>query len=250
MTTQEYLKRKLREELEKEYQKGIDLLHEGLIKSQPLSNVETILNRFLNVNDEHNNHVIINHNDNTALVEIKHIANDLNYVKTILSRINALGYFPSMIRLNLKNNTINKDYQYDESYLFKLLPNFKDLDKLQLKIEAKFDQELSNIPKKLYHTTNMKHLKKILEIGLVPKAKSKEAQHPERIYFGLTYSDAYDMFGNFKKKKSDQKYVILEIDTNNLKNLRLFHDPNYKGYGVFTLMNIPHNSIKVIKENL
>jgi len=49
-----------------------------------------------------------------------------------------------------------------------------------------------------------------------------------------------------KKSKIDTKWIIYEIDTNNL-SINLYKDPNYDN-GYYIIDNIPKEKIKIIEE--
>ena len=264
MTSEEYLKRKLREELLKandsKLYEEVKKLHEGLIKSHSIFETKKILGRlYTTIGLSWMNH-IVDRDDGTIVVDILPFKNDVNYIKNLLKYINNMGYFPSVIYKQTSDQSKPDDDNYDENLLLSLAKEYNLYNVLCIVIEAKYDVEVS-IKHKLYHTTRQEVLHKIMKNGLTPREKSKLSTHPERVYLALTYSDAYDLVVQLKtdyvrkyperyKTSDDVKMCILEIDPINVKYLKLFSDPNFKDNAVYTLMNIPKEAIKIIKENI
>src|SRR3990167_721669 len=119
-------------------------------------------------------------------------------------------------------------------------------------LEAKFDLEIDekDWPDKLYHVTRQDVLHKIKKIGITPRTESKKSTHTERVYFAKNYNSAKIIYHQFKKDYSNQKFAILEINPKLVNYLRLFDDPNFKGYGYYGLVNVPPDAIKIVKENI
>lgn len=220
---------------------------EGLIYSYPIESFGTYLSRILNaINIKH-------------VINIKEIENTLsltifNFDKEVLSILNSngnlSGYFISLIVL----------MRFDTSNM--IIKNINDLEKnidefkprsITFIFESKFDEEYKEKPRFILHVTEKKNLKKILSIGLVPKSNSKLSQHPERIYFALTYNAAVEYEKVFARNadKHIDDYDILQIDMTMLK-IKLMYDPNSihrsERFGLYTYDNIPPSAISVYKE--
>ena len=161
---------------------------------------------------------------------------------------NLFGWYPSYLYLENLSGMKNK-MNYDEKYLKK---TYKYLNEVSIIYESKFDIVV-NIPNKLYHLSIQEYEGKILTDGIVPKTKSKLSSHGNRIYVCSNIDDCEDLIEEMKfyffdkKDKVNTKWVIYEINTENLK-LKLFKDPNYIEKGFYLLGNIPPNNISVIKK--
>ena len=248
------------------YEDDYFVIYEGLIKTQSPKLAKNLLERmFLTVGYGKNifstrlkigpvttQPKIETHPDGTLIVSFLPLRNDIEDAKHILAYINNLGYFLTVIDYKEKRKLNLKKVSYNEEFLFELIKKYDFLEQFDVTIEAKFDVELDKdkISDKLYHITRQDVLHKIKKIGLTPRTKSKKSTHTERVYFAKTYEDAYDIYVQFKKGYSDQKYAILEINPKLVNYLRLFDDPNFKGYGYYGLVNVPPSAIKILKENL
>lgn len=110
-----------------------------------------------------------------------------------------------------------------------------------LTIEAKYDTpfEPETMPKFLFHVAPMRSRESIIANGLIPKARNKKSNHPERIYFSISKEGAFeirDIFVGMYKEEFDIWY----IKTESHKNRKWFLDPNYLGddgdaYGIYTV---------------
>ena len=226
------------------------IIYEGLIKTIKLDKSMNLLGRwFLMYNMSDRDNITIDNKSDTITINLLPFQKDINKVKELLKYINNLGYFISIVYYKYQKDREWNDFKYDEKKLFDLIKQYDNLERLYIILEAKFDIE-RDIPDKLYHVTRQDVLEKIKKIGLSPRSGNKKGTHPERIYFAKTYDDTYDIYGNFKAKNKEQKYVILEIDTSLVKHIRVFDDPNYKGYGYYILVNVHPNAITILKENL
>ena len=121
---------------------------------------------------------------------------------------------------------------------------------IKLRFEAKFDEEVvENIPSILYHITPTQNVNKILNIGLVPKSRSKASYHPDRVYLSKDLEDIENLGEMFYQKTGIKNWTILKIETDIIPGdyLKLYTDPNYK-QGYYTLNNIPPQAIEKVKE--
>jgi hypothetical protein len=116
-----------------------------------------------------------------------------------------------------------------------------------LQYEAKFDVELGEIPEHIYHLTTCDKLPSIQRIGLTPHNSINYFNFEGRIYFSLDKEKLKD-FAKIKSTITENKcFAILDIQLNGFSDrLRFFMDPNFVD-GVYTLENIPHQTIKVIE---
>ena len=255
MTTEEYLKRKLREELEREENnrlyREVKILHEGLIYSQSAEKTVSLLGKYFKIVGQTSYNFIEITTDNTIIIDLTPIAHNVDNIRSLLLTINNLGWFVSLIYYKKLLNPRIKDEKYSEEKLLEFIKN-KNYTNLYIVLEAKFDRELDvgEIPEKLYHLSYQKHFNKIKEKGLIPKTKNKLSTHPERIFLALNIESVNKLYGQFKTKEPNETFTIWEIEIDKVPQLKLFDDPNYKGKGVYTLMNIPPNAIKIIKENI
>ena len=234
--------------IEEEY----DVIYEGLIRTVSLNKAKVLIQRLFSTYMLYwRDNIETDETNNTLLVDIINFENDKDKIDYFIKYVNNLGYFISIIYVMKKGETkLKKGIKYDENILRTNLNNYKNIEKLIVVLESKFDIEEDNIPDKLYHVTRQDVIHKIKRIGLVPRSESKKSTHPERIYLGKKYSDVYDMAYHFKKENPNYNYVILEVDAGKIKHLRLFYDPNYRDYGYYVLVNIPPDAIKILKENI
>jgi hypothetical protein len=207
------------EEFRKQSKNGHLVLSEGLIKTYPLDkSVKIIKKRFpeLEVNIEKDGDIFISGN----MMELK------NYIPLF----NNLGYFISLYTINgsewLK--------EYDDKTSAKALY-----------LEPKYDIEIINIPKVLYHASPSKFKDKILKIGFIPKTGNKLSKHPDRIYLTDKLEVAF-YFGENIKKELGYGYCIWKINGECLS--KLYSDINLRDSGYYAACNIPPKCFELIKE--
>lgn len=118
---------------------------------------------------------------------------------------------------------------------------------LALYLEPKFDVEIVDIPKIMYHATYDKKKNKILKGGLFPKSNNKKSMHPDRIYITDDINVAKN-FGEFLFKDSVYKdpFIILKIDTEKVDDMKMFRDVNLEANGFYTVTNIKPGTISII----
>lgn len=174
----------------------------------------------------------------------------LNNLKSLM--IDRHGWFPSKMIITNTSGMLN-EYSYDDDFI---IDSKKYIDNVEIIFEAKFDIE-EEVPEKLYHLSIKEYKNDILKFGLVPKSKSKLSKHLDRIYVCREIDYCYKLIPRMKlsyyqkkslkdKNKINDKWVIYEIDSNNL-NIKLFKDPNYNG-GYYIIDNIDYSRIKIIDE--
>lgn len=151
----------------------------------------------------------------------------------LLHLIDTVGYFVSSVRLGDEKLT-------DKS---KIEDTLKNLDKISIIIEPKFDKKVNYTGEYLYHTTDKKYLDKILKFGLIPKSKNTRSFYPERIYLSPDETYLLSIKDQLSKDKNGE-YVDLKI--RNFQGLNLYKDVRFKG-GFYTYDNIHPKYIDVIK---
>lgn len=216
----------LLETYKEEYQLN---LKEGLIKTTNIGKTINLLEK------KYSSKFIFTRSKNSFY--IKTFSTNIDaLLNGIIKDADALGWFPSFMETEEYTGQWGKKY-------------FKE-GEIKLRFEAKFDEEVvENIPSILYHITPTQNVNKILNIGLVPKSRSKASYHPDRVYLSKDLEDIEDLGEMFYQKTGIKNWTILKIDTNMVPGgyLRLYTDPNYK-LGYYTLNNIPPQAIEKIKD--
>ena len=205
-------------------------LHEGLTKSESPSVAISLINKWVpgadaELFEEHNTAIAVNF---TTPFGIKHL----------LQFANMLGYFPSYIWVDNEGDAWNDEVENELSLL-------KEEFVVMIKFEAKYDIELSVIPKFGYHITNRQKLDKIKNTGLSPKAGGKLSPHPDRVYLAYNEDDAKKLLPAMSKHITD--FALLKVALHGIRGLRLFSDPNFFRRGFYSLVNIPPDRIVDIK---
>lgn len=204
-------------------------LKEGLIKTTNIGKTLNILEK------KYSSKFIFTRSENSFY--IKTFNTNINtLLDGIIKDANTLGWFPSFIE------TEEYTGKWDEKY-------FKE-GEIKLRFEAKFDEEVvENIPSILYHVTPTQNADKILNIGLVPKSRSKASYHPDRVYLSKDLKDIENLGEMFYQKTGIKNWTILKIETDMIPGgyLKVYTDPNYV-QGYYTLNNIPPQAIKKVKD--
>lgn len=159
-------------------------------------------------------------------------------ISKVLSLLNNLGYFPSVVQYDL--GSTSGQIKYSPSQLRDLIIN-KRPKYLSFIFEPKYDPVVE-VPRYIYHITDSKYLDKIKQIGLKPKALNKKATHESRIYFSLDKKSSDYLWDRLKYFISSDKGILLTIDTENLA-ATFYDDPNFSNMGVYTYSNIPPSNI-------
>jgi len=200
----------------------IETLVEGLIKTHPIDKSIAILQkRFPELTIKNGKEV--ERDPNEIL-----ITGEIDILSKYLPLINNLGYFISLITMDGKNWV--KDYS-------------DNIKPVAMFLEPKFDIEISNIPKIMFHTSPLKFKDKINKIGFIPKTGNKLSKHPDRIYL----TDNLDIaikFGNYIKNETNEEFCIYKIDTSNIS--KLYSDINLRNGGYYTTQNIPKQYFTLI----
>jgi hypothetical protein len=204
-------------------------LKEGLIKTTNIGKTLNILEK------KYSSKFIFTKSKNSFY--IKTFSTDINtLLNGIINDANTLGWFPSFME------TEEYTGKWDKKYFKK--------GEIKLRFEAKFDEEvIERTPKILYHITPTQNANKILNIGLVPKSRSKASYHPDRVYLSKDLEDIENLGEMFYQKTGVKDWSILKIETDMVPGdyLKLYTDPNYT-QGYYTLNNIPPQAIEKVKD--
>lgn len=225
----------------KTYKEFKKFLTEGLIMTHNIDNTISILD--MNLSKLVNNYNISKLKNYVFDIEI-YLEISEKILDILFTIVNNCGYFPSYIWLKNINNSINYKYNYD-----KLINdiNSKNITFIKIRFEAKYDELVETKNEYFYHVCKKQNLKKILNIGIIPKSKSKVTTHPERIYLIKNIKDAKDLikkmeFTDNVNNQNNTEYIILKVKIDNIK---LYNDPNYDKIGVYTYDNINRNNIEL-----
>jgi len=159
---------------------------------------------------------------------------------------NQFGWFPSSMDILSNNGIVNKMI-YNEDYI---LINYKNIKKIEITYESKFNTLYLNQVDKLYHLTIKEYKNKINKIGLIPKSKNKKTYHTDRIYLCSELNDCKLLIPQMKMYYSNEKinqmvilknkqfrknteYIIYEVNNKDL-NLKLYKDPRFKELGYYS----------------
>jgi len=207
-------------------------LNEGLLGTYKDKIKNLII--FLNNNFDYN---IIDYGNFTYGITITNkIFTDKNLLKILLSYIQNIGFYPSIMKIKYDDKLSSKMI-FDKIELFnRLYPNDVYDDETKEKIDDKFKKKhkLKNItknynllfliiepiyekkyndngnnnpyPDKLYHLSPYIYEEDNLKNGLNPKSKCRKAYHPYRLY----------LFKDLKELPD----LLIELKRNDLKNLR------------------------------
>lgn len=221
------------------------LINEGLIRTTNLNQTVSILKR---------NRIDCDVSDKENAFNIRIDSDRSDELDRILTLTNNLGWFPSYMYC-IKDN-LKKDHgKYNYDLFFQKIDLF---DSIILRFEAKFDIEILEIPEKLYHACPKRVYHKIMSLGIQPRNNNISANHPERVYMGISPDEVEKMIRRnpnawtkkiHGKSVEDKEWYIIEISTSMIpKYFRIFQDPNSKKFGVYTLNTIPPTALKYFSE--
>ena len=145
-------------------------------------------------------------------------------------------------------------------YLAIPLSRIKIEEYVWLQYEPRYDKSKTDDLKKneryLLHLTPTIYTPKIMKKGLEPRSRNKYLTYPERVYLlkgGTPYTELENMcyslsrVYNIKRKDPVWTYDVLSIDTSLLPDdFKIFEDPNYPVYGLYTTDNIPPKAVAKI----
>lgn len=183
----------------------------------------------------------------------------LYVINSMFDYINSLfidrhGWFPSKIRI-IRLNGMQNTIKYNQEYI---IQNQKMIKDIIITYESKFSA-LTDIPKKIYHLSIQQYKDSILKNGLIPKSKNKKSIYLDRIYFCKEVKDCklliQDMKYDYEKIKQENpkneintKWIIFEVDTVNIQDLKLYKDTCFKDKGFYCVDNISPKTISVFEE--
>ena len=168
---------------------------------------------------------------------------DKEYLDKVNKVMDSFGWFPSYVG----------GYTKDSGKYSTSINKYIGRPEVEIKYEAKYDQEVTLKSKYAYHITPDIKWSKIKVIGLTPKTQGKLADHPGRIYL-VANADrdqleelAYSLGETSLNKDKIHEMYLLQVDLSQLKDYKFFQDPNFfLGDAVWTYQNIPPSAIKVI----
>lgn len=246
----------------KYYKDYIEHINEGLIKTYPGDIVsKNLTDQLVGLNISFNidflekfNKIKLTFNYFNS-IPVYNLDNLFDIINTFI--INKGGWFPSQMNITniygMKNST-----RYNIKDLYENHSIYTNIDILY---ESKFDDEVKEIPEKLYHLSIYEYKDKISKYGLVPKSKDKLTSHLDRIYLCSDIDDCKRLISRMKLYYNDEKLfnvynkdkrkynkntipIIFEIDNSKHFIKKLYKDPNYE-HGFYTLDNIPPNKLSI-----
>lgn len=194
----------------------------------------------------------------------KHFNLQDNRIKQAHDSINGEPTNTIMVYIPVNPNTIDKLSRAMAAcgyYLMNPLTSLKIGREQWIQFEPKYDtsivQGIKATERFLFHLTPETNVPKIKKNGIVPYSKNTIARFPERVYLlrGSTPDDdildLYEMLAvtyNHKKERKTFKYAKVIVDVSKLpEDIKLFIDPNYPDYGLYTTDNVPPSAISDIR---
>ena len=150
----------------------IESINEGYLKTYPINLIiNNLINELIDLNLNYN---VINDNNKIKLtlnyfnaIPVQNLKDLFELILLIV--VNRGGWFPSIMEIENIHVMKNKS-KYNEDNLILNHSNYLNVDII---FESKFDDEIVNIPDKLYHLSIGEYSKKILKYGLIPKSVNK-----------------------------------------------------------------------------
>jgi len=228
-----------------------EIVNEGLIRSFDYNVFVDKLNKLFN---KYGKNVLIEQNHQGVLITFESHVFNKHLFTEFLSLLNVCGYVMSYYYY--------EDFYFDKVKIGKPSENeifYKKYNLMMINIIKKYDIEnYKGLPEYLYHVTERKNIEKILKKGLIPKAKNKIEEHPERIYFTDNIDGANDFrtMLQYSMNFNIEDLIILKINTKLLNKIKLYYDPtffetedeyennSYKAF--YTYDNISPYSIEII----
>lgn len=214
------------------------LLAEGISKSFPVRKVISYIKKHFKIP---NNRIlqgydsISNQYNNTIMVNI---TAESSLIDSISRAMNACGYYLAT-PLDAINSGGDKWLRFEPRY------------------DTAVADEIKKREKFLIHLTPEKNVPKIRKNGLVPYSKNSITRYPERVYLlrgSIPDDDILDLYEmlavtyNHKKQTPSWNYAKVIVNTSKLSDdIKLFIDPNYPDYGIYTVDNIPPSAITDIR---
>ena len=227
-----------------EFNKFVKDVSEGLIKTYPIKTANRLIERELS-NLKVQFKTGIDYDTNTLFIKCLSQSIVIDNIIKILTQINSCGYFISHFDFydtNDKNINSIKYEPLSKDYTELLEENINNSYYIQITTESKFNKLVDN-KNIYYHVTETKNVDKILKIGLLPRSMSKKTYHSDRIYIGKDLINVKGLARQF----NDGDYTLLKITLEN-DDIKLYDDPDFSGYGVYTYENISPKYIKTIED--
>jgi hypothetical protein len=220
------------------------LISEGLIKTYPVKETrEYVVSR---IGQKEREGIGMMNISGTFNVSFKNGFKNFSWFtlnQMIITPFKTCGYHIGLFKINdsvLKLNENTFSEAKDKYVLLTFEPIYPN------KVEP------NDLPNILYHICPTRIVSKIINrVGLTPRGYGKVGAHPERIYFFCNDVSRKwkDIAYGFKEKMNiDEKYSLLEINVESIKNkVDFYKDINsFSEKAVYTLEPIPHNLIKII----
>jgi len=227
------------------------IIKEGLIKTYPIEQVIEAMARVFNLK-------IVNKSEiNRIYSSIK--SNTFQSSHNGYVAINQLN--SKVLTFVVGGGGFNKDVldQYMNKYGYFLCNKAEWSDEwTRYQYEKKFDIDVTDIILKqqfIYHICPSKLKDKILKQGLVPhKSKYPRFNNDSRLYFFIKNKEDIEwkfiMYASGFRcdKNTEDKYMLLEIDTSKIaQEIKFYADPRMTD-GIYTLQGIAPNAIKILNE--
>jgi hypothetical protein len=120
----------------------------------------------------------------------------------------------------------------------------KDTRYLHFVLDPYFDDEVQPEDRTFYHATKKENVERIMKQGLLPKSHSKRTYYPQRIFLANNLKGVEFILPQLKGEEKGE-YVILKVTVP--KNIGIFTDTRYKGYGVYILDPIGPENIELME---
>lgn len=208
-----------------------DMLTEGLIRTYPMEWVEKYLSNRM-TSDFVNGGVDYNKMQFWFILK-----QDSKSIEPLKKKMETFGYFCSV------------EDNVSEGIYLQFEPKFDIYRK-----GSEFSSRNNGIV--FYHVAPIRFKKKILNVGLVPKAKNKYLKYPDRIYLMLASEgkdNAYDMadmlYTQDENTLNQGKYSLFGVTVDGLDDVKFYPDrntPHAPSY--FTYENIPSKNISFIED--
>jgi hypothetical protein len=247
------------------YNDFLILLNEGLIKTRSVKNIGYMIEHqiqfmgfdaYINITNKY-----------LYKIEIfnPEYFTDINICELFFNINGNFGYFPNICILYRKNKKKQLKFQknlkdkYENIDLQNFLSNIKNIDKLEITFEAKFDTGLYKndveIPSIVYHLSPTKNRISVLDNGLEPKSNNRKIYHKGRIYLFKNFSDYIKLLNILKSNDRynllDEKDIFYDLYEVKLdKEKIILHQDPYFNDGFYTYDNISPKDLVIIKNDL
>ena len=208
-------------------------LNEGLLMTYPADKVVRYIQKKYNLNDDS---VELHIDDGEYILVSKNL--DEKMFDNVEQILKLGGYYQA-------------DENIDDYYTYEKIYEDDIFDKLKQSGEIEY----------FYHLTPSINDNKIQSRGLIPRSKNYKFKYPDRIYLfsngnvkflKLVCKELIKpilLFGTEFEKNKVKQYSIYRIDFNKVENIKLYKDPNARGFdSYFTMDNIRPEWIEKIDE--